>query len=64
MTFKVQKFFARLRDELMVISVERWEEGIIGEFGIDMYTLLCLTWKTNKVLRYGTGNSAQYYLTI
>ena len=30
------------------------------EFGIDMYTLLFLKWKTNKDLLYSTGNYIQY----
>ena len=38
-------------------------EGIVREFGIDMYTLLYLKWITNKDLLYSTGNSAQYYVT-
>ena len=33
----------------------------LGEFGIDMYTLLYLKWITNEVLLYSTGNSAPYY---
>ena len=32
------------------------------EFWIDMYTLLCLKWITNKGLLYSTGNSAQSYV--
>ena len=32
------------------------------EFGLDMYTLLYLKWKTNKDLLYSTGISAQYYV--
>ena len=31
-------------------------EGIVREFGMDMYTLLYLKWITNKVLLYSTGN--------
>ena len=27
---------------------------------MDVYTLLCLTWRTNKDLLSSTGNSAQY----
>ena len=27
-------------------------EGIVREFGMDMYTLLCLKWITNKDLLY------------
>ena len=38
-------------------------EGIIREFGIEIYTLLYLKWITNKNLLYSTGNSAQYSLT-
>ena len=38
-------------------------EGIVKEFGIDLYTLLYLKWITNKELLYSTGNSAQYYVT-
>jgi len=32
------------------------------EFGINMYTLLCLQWIINKGLLYSTGNSAQCYM--
>ena len=38
---------------------EGWGQGIVREFGIDMYTLLCLTWITSKVLLYSTGNYIQ-----
>ena len=31
------------------------EEGIGREFGMDMYTLLCLKWITNRDLLYSTG---------
>ena len=34
-------------------------EGIVREFGIDTYTMLCLKCTTNKDLQYSTGNSAQ-----
>ena len=34
-------------------------EGIVGEFGMDMDTLLCLTWRTSKDLLDSTGDSAQ-----
>ena len=37
-------------------------EGIVKEFGMDMYTLLYLEWITNKDLQYSTGNSAQCYM--
>ena len=34
-------------------------EGIVWEFGLDMDTLLYLTWRTSKDLLSSTGNSAQ-----
>ena len=34
-------------------------EGTVREFGMDMDTLLCLTWRTSKDLLDSTGNSAQ-----
>ena len=37
-------------------------EGIVREFGMAMYTLLYLKWKTNKDLLYSTGNSVQCYV--
>ena len=40
-----QKETHRLRERTMV----RWE-GIIREFGTNMYTLLYLKWRTNKAL--------------
>ena len=38
----------KLFSELMVASREGWGEGILTEFGIDMYTLLYIKWITNK----------------
>ena len=38
----------------------RMGEGIVRESGMDMDTLLYLTWRTNKDLLSSTGNSAQY----
>ena len=35
-------------------------EGIVRESGMDMDTLLYLTWRTNKDLLSSTGNSVQY----
>ena len=32
-------------------------DGIVGEFGMDMDTLLCLTWRTSKDLLSSAGNS-------
>ena len=51
-----------LKNELMVTRGEGWREGIVREFGIDMYTLLYLKRITNKNLLYSTGNSAQCYV--
>ena len=34
--------------------------GMHWEIGIDMYTLMCIKWMTNKNLLYSTGNSTQY----
>ena len=28
---------------------------MVGEFGMDMYTLICIKWITKKVLLYITG---------
>ena len=39
-----------------------WREGIVREFGMDMYTLLYLKWIANKDLLYSTGNSAQCHV--
>ena len=46
----------------MVASREGWGQGIVREFGVDMYTLLFLKWITNKDLLYSTGNSVQCYV--
>ena len=45
----------------MVASREGWGQGIVREFGVDMYTLLFLKWITNKDLLYSTGNSVPRY---
>ena len=39
----------------ILVSSARVGEGIVTEFGIDMYTLLCLNWITNKDLQYTQG---------
>ena len=39
-----------------------WEEGIVREFGMHMYSLLYVKWITNKDLLYSTGNSVQYHV--
>ena len=33
----------------MVAMGEEWDEGIVREFGTDMYSLLYLKWITNKI---------------
>ena len=35
---------------------------MVRESGVDRYTLLCLTWATNKDLQYSTRDSAECYL--
>ena len=51
-----------LGNKLTVVSGEGWVEGIVEEFGMDMYTLLYLKEITNKDLLYSTWDSAQYSL--
>ena len=46
-------------NKLMAAKEEEWGEGIVREFGIDMYTLLYLKWITNKDLLYSIGSSTQ-----
>ena len=41
------------------IKLPLWE-GMDWEFGMDVYTLLCLKEITKKDLLYSVGNSAQY----
>ena len=41
---------------------KEWWGEIVGEFSIDMYTLLYLKWITSKILLYSTENSAQCYV--
>ena len=52
----------RLREQIYGCQGEGLGERIVREFGIDMYTLLYLKWKANKVLLYSMGNSAQCYV--
>ena len=44
---------------LLWVGGGRMGEGIVREFGMDMYTLLYIKWITNKDLLYSTGNSAK-----
>ena len=59
--FTKQKEIHRLRNEFMVNVWGGGEGGIVRAFGINMYTLLCLKWLTNKVLLYSTWNLVQCY---
>ena len=52
-----------LGKELLVARGRELGEGMVREFGRDMYTLLHLKWITNKDLPYKTGNAAQNYGT-
>ena len=42
-----------------MVAREGWEEGIVREFGVDVYTLLYLKWITNKDQLYSTENTTQ-----
>ena len=44
-----------LENQFMVIRREGWREGMVREFGMDMYTLLYLKWSANKDLYIGHG---------
>ena len=54
-----QKQTPRLTEWNYVCQGEGWGDGIVREFGMDMYTLLYLKWITNKALLYNTWNSTQ-----
>ena len=38
-----------------MVAREKDGGGMVGEFGMDMYTLLYIKWITKKVLLYITG---------
>ena len=57
-----QKQTQTWRMNLWLLVREGWEEGIVREFRMDIYTLLYLKWITTKDLLYSTGNSAQCYV--
>ena len=46
----------------MVARREGQGEGIVKEFGMDLYTLLYLKWVTNKDILHSTKYSAQWYV--
>ena len=50
-----------LGTNLWLLMGKEWGEEIIRKFGMDMYTLLCLKWRTNQDLLCSTGISAQCY---
>ena len=60
---KPRPWSLKLTDSENELMVGGGEEGIGGDFGTDMYTLLYLKWISIKDLLYGTGNSAQYSIT-
>ena len=62
LTYKTERDSQTQRNGLVVSGGRDGGEGIVREFGVDMDTLLCLKWITNKDLLYFTGNSAQCYV--
>ena len=60
--FTKQKQTHRLREGSYGYLWERRKEGLVREFGMDLYILVYLKWVTNKVLLHSTGNSAQGYM--
>ena len=44
----------------MVTSGEGWLEGLVREFGIDIYTLPYLKWKTNGRITYYIAQGALF----
>ena len=57
---------ALYHQEFVLLGVHSGE-GIVREFGMDMYTLLYLKWITNKDLQvptYSTWNSARHYVAV
>ena len=54
--FTKRKQTPRLKEQTYVYQGEGLGEGIVREFGINMYTVLYLKCITNKDLLYNTGN--------
>ena len=50
-----------LREGTYGYQGQGWEEGLLRQLGMDVYTLLYLKWITSKDLLSSTGNSAQCY---
>ena len=61
---KNRKRLTDLENELMVAGEKDggWGREIVGEFGMDMCTLVYLKWITNKDLLYSTWYSFQCYM--
>ena len=59
MNLQSRKRLIELENELIVAVGQGWGEGIVREFGMDIYTLLYLKWINNKDLLYSTLNSVQ-----
>ena len=57
-----QKETYRLKEQSYGCWGKGWAQGIVREFGMEMYTLLYLKWITNGDLMYSTQNSAQCYV--
>ena len=53
--FTKQKQTHRLRERTYGYQGGRWGEGIVRQFGIDMYPLPYFKWITNKDLLCSTG---------
>ena len=56
----LQNRLTDFENEIMVGSSR--EERILREIGMNMYTLLCLKWITNKDPLYSTWNSGQSFV--
>ena len=59
-----QKQAHKFREQTYNYQGEGMGEGIVSEFGIDMYILQYIKWVSNKDLLYSTENSIQCYVTI
>ena len=62
MNLTKQKETHRLKKRTYDCWGEGREEGILSEFGMDMYTLLYLKWKTNKAQLHTTWKSSEVKL--
>ena len=59
LTYKTE---SRLREQTYGCGAAGAGEGILREFGMDMYTQLYLKWMINQVLAHSTWDSAQCYV--